>query len=198
MVSDRDKLLTSHVWKEFFRLFRVNLEFSTTYHPQTDGQTECVNQCLEMYLQCTVGDSPKIWKSWPTQAEFWYNSTYHFALGCSPFTALYGHEPFLGIPALVSSDTALVVADFIADQQLHTELLKDHLAEAQARMKVTAHCQRIDVHFQVGDKVFLKLQPYAQSSLINRPYPKLAKKYYGPHNSTEDWECCLSSGFTSV
>ena len=121
MISDRDKLFMSHVWKEIFKLFGVNLKFSTAYHPQTDGQTERVNQCLEIYLRCSVGDSPKTWKSWLAHAEFWYNSTYHYALVCSPFTALYGHEPIVGIPALVSSDTAPVMAEFIADHQLHTE-----------------------------------------------------------------------------
>ena len=181
MVSDRDKLLTSHVWKELFKLLGVHLEFSTAYHPQTDGQTERVNQCLEMYLRCSVGDSPQTWKSWLAQAEFWYNSTYHSALGCSPFTALYGHEPFVGVPMSESSDTLPVVTDFIADRKIHTELLKDHLARAQSGMKIAADRQRTDVHFQVGDKVLLKLQPYAQSSLVNRPYPKLAKKYYGPY-----------------
>ena len=48
-------------------------------------------------------------------------------------------------------------------------------------MKVNEDRQRTDMNFQVGDKVLLTIQPYAQSSLINRPYPMLAKKYYGPY-----------------
>lgn len=176
MISDRDTIFTSQVWKKLFKLLGVNLEFSTAYHPQMDGQMERVNQCLEMYLRCSVGDSPVKWKSWLAQAEFWYNSTHHSALGCSPFKALYGYEPFVGIPSSVSAATPLVVADFIADRKLHTALLKDHLTKAQIRMKVSADRQRTDVVFQVGDKVLLKLQPYAQSSLDNRPFPKLTMK----------------------
>jgi len=88
IVSDRDKVFTSVFWKELFRLLGTTLMFSSAYHPQTNGQTERVNQCLEMYLRCLVYDTPKKWKSMLAQEEFWYNSTFHFSLGCSPFQAL--------------------------------------------------------------------------------------------------------------
>lgn len=64
IVIDRDTIFVSHFWKELFRLYKVNLHLSTTYHPQTDGQTKRVNQCLEMFLRCSIQDSPKSWKSW--------------------------------------------------------------------------------------------------------------------------------------
>ena len=180
MVSDRDKVFTSHVWKELFKLLGVQLQLSTAYHPQTDGQTERVNQCLEMYLRCSVGDSPSKWHSWLPQAEFWYNSSHHSSLGCSPFKALYGHDPFVGVPVDTPSDAPPLVADFLADHKLHSVLLKEHLEKARKRMKLLADRSRTDVSFQVGDKVLLKLQPYAQSSVVNRPFPKMAMKYYGP------------------
>ena len=59
IVSDRDIIFVSAFWKELFKLYRVNLQLSTAYHPQSDGQTERVNQCLELYLRCAVQDSPK-------------------------------------------------------------------------------------------------------------------------------------------
>ena len=59
MVSDRNKIFTSSVWTKLLKLVGVQLWFSTAYYPQTDGQTEHVNQCLEMYLRCAVGDAPK-------------------------------------------------------------------------------------------------------------------------------------------
>jgi hypothetical protein len=65
------------------------------------------------------------------------------------------------------------------------QALKQHLAQAQNRMKVMADKKRTDHQFQVGDKVLLKLQPYTQSSVANRPYPKLAYKFYGPYTILE-------------
>jgi hypothetical protein len=59
-------------------------------------------------------------------------------------------------------------------------LLKEHLLKAQNRMKLQADRQRSGRSFQVGEQVLLKLQPYAQTSLVNRPFPKLAFKYFGP------------------
>lgn len=52
---------------------------------------------LEMYLRCAVFNDLKCWKSWLSQAEFWYNYPYHTSLGCSPFYALYGYEANVGI-----------------------------------------------------------------------------------------------------
>lgn len=85
IVSDRDRIFTSVFWKELFSLFGTCLLRTTAYHPQIDGQSERVNQCLEMYLRCVVHDSPKKWKNWLTPAELWYNSCFHTSLGCSPF-----------------------------------------------------------------------------------------------------------------
>lgn len=85
MISDRDKVFTSNVWKELFKLLKVNLLMSSAYHPQKDGQTERVNQCLETYLRCFVHACPAKWSSWLAFAEFWYNCSYHSALGISPF-----------------------------------------------------------------------------------------------------------------
>ena len=86
----------------------------------------------------------------------------------------------MGVPMAASPGTPPVVAEFIADHQLHSVLLKQHLERAQKRMKASADRLRTATEFQLGDKVLLKLQPYAQSSVVNRPFPKLAMKFYGP------------------
>jgi hypothetical protein len=93
IISDRDKIFTSALWKELFCLIDTKLMMSSAYHPQTDGQTKRLNQCLESYLRCTVHACPNKWFRWLPLAEFWYNTAFHTAIGRTPFEALYGHPP---------------------------------------------------------------------------------------------------------
>lgn len=93
IISDRDRVFTSSVWQQLFRLSDTKLMMSSSYHPQTDGQTERLNQCVEGYLRCTVHSYPRQWSKWISVAEFWYNTSTHSALGKSPFEVLYGYTP---------------------------------------------------------------------------------------------------------
>jgi hypothetical protein len=70
----------------------TKLKLSSAYHPQTDGQTEVVNCCLEQYLQCFVHQWPHKWYNYLPWAEYWY-TTYHGSTGMTPFQALYGRLP---------------------------------------------------------------------------------------------------------
>jgi hypothetical protein len=83
-------------------------------------------------------------------AEFWYNSTFHSSLGCSPFKALYGHEPNLGALPEVASDSP--VAGVLADRSDQIELIKKHLIAAQQRMKVYADSKRSEASVSGGRK----------------------------------------------
>lgn len=185
IVSDRDRIFTSHFWKLLFAKLGTKLKFTTAYHPQTAGQSERVNQSLEMYLRCSIQDNPKQWRLWLPLAELWYNSSFHSSIGCSPFKALYGHEPNLGAMPADSTDPSSPIPDMVSDKAAQLELLKQHLASAQNRMKTKADRNRTEKEFQVGEKVLLKLQPYVQKSVVNRPYPKLAYKYFGPYEVME-------------
>lgn len=93
LVSDRDRIFTSTLWTILFKLAGTQLRMSSSYHPQTDGQTERVNQCLETYLRCFVHACPSQWSRWLALAEYWYNTSFHSALGTTPFEVLYGHKP---------------------------------------------------------------------------------------------------------
>lgn len=85
MVSDRDHIFTSQLWHELFCLLGVELRMSSAYHPQSDGQTERVNQCMETFLRCFANAAPSKWFEWLHLAEFWYNTTWHSSLQQSPF-----------------------------------------------------------------------------------------------------------------
>ena len=185
IVSDRDRVFTASFWQELFKLLDTKLHMSSAYHPQTDGQTERVNQCLEMFLRCVVSDSPKLWHKWLSSAELWYNSTYHTALQCTPFKALYGVDPNPGAVPVLQTESDTEASTFLQHRQDLLDRLKEHLARAQNKMKTYADKNRSLRQFQVGDSVYLKLQPYAQSSVANRPFPKLAFKFFGPYKVVE-------------
>jgi hypothetical protein len=90
IVSVRDRIFLSKFWQELCSLAGVFLRMSSSYHPQTDGQTERVNQCMETYLCCFVHACPTKWIHWLFLAEFWYNTSFHSAIQRSPFEVLYG------------------------------------------------------------------------------------------------------------
>ena len=93
LISDRDRIFTSTLWTTLFKLAGTQLRMSSSYHPQSDGQTERVNQCLETFLRCFVHSCPSQWSKWLASAEYWYNTSFHSSLGTTPFEVLYGHKP---------------------------------------------------------------------------------------------------------
>jgi hypothetical protein len=93
IVSDRDPVFTVNVWRDLFGMAGIRLCMSTTFHPQTDGQSEVVNKVIAMYLRCVTGDRPRSWVDWLSWAEYCYNTSLHTALSDTPFEVVYGRPP---------------------------------------------------------------------------------------------------------
>jgi hypothetical protein len=181
LISDRDKIFVSSFWQNLFKLADTTLNLSSSYHPQTDGQTERLNQSLETYLRCTINANPKQWAKWLPLAEYWYNTTPHSALGRSPFEVLFGRKPRqFGVQA--SKDTGNQELDtWVREREAMIPVIRQHLARAQQRMKHQADKHRSERTFAVGDSVYLRLQPYVQTSVAQRSSQKLSFKYFGPY-----------------
>jgi hypothetical protein len=131
IISDRDKVFTSSIWQELFKLSETTLNKSSAYHPQTDGQTERLNQCLETYLRCMTHACPSKWMNWLALAEFWYNTTTHSAHGKTPFEVLYGHQPrHFGISA-GSHCTTEDLEQWLQDRKAMQVVIQHNLSRAQ-------------------------------------------------------------------
>jgi hypothetical protein len=142
IISNRDKIFASNIWKELFKLLKVDLQMSSAYHPQTDGQIERVNQCLKTYLRCFVHTCPTKWSNRLPLAEFWYNTCHHSALGNSPFRVLYEHEPnHFGIDARDTFHNEDLNA-WPKDRELMQQVNTQHLQRAQTKMKLYADSKR--------------------------------------------------------
>ncbi|GJU44521.1 reverse transcriptase domain-containing protein [Tanacetum coccineum] len=92
IISDRDSKFTSHFWKSLNEALGTQLDMSTAYHPQTDGQSERTIQTLEDMLRACVMDFKKGWDRHLPLIEFSYNNSYHTSIKAAPFEALYGRK----------------------------------------------------------------------------------------------------------
>ena len=90
IISDRGSVFTSIFWKSFQRAMGSSCSYSSPFHPQTDGQTERVNQVLEDMLRACIIDFQGSWEDHLPLVEFAYNNSYQSTIGMAPFEALYG------------------------------------------------------------------------------------------------------------
>ncbi|KAH9781057.1 Endonuclease [Citrus sinensis] len=100
IVSDGDAKFLSHFWKTLWGKLGTKLLFSTTCHPQTDGQTEVVNRTLSILLRAIIQKNLKTWEECLSHVEFAYNRTVHSATKFSPFEIVYGFNPLAPLDLL--------------------------------------------------------------------------------------------------
>jgi len=123
IVSDRGPQFVSKFWSRLFELLGTKINLSSAFHPQSDGQTERVNQVLEQYLRCFVNYQQDDWVDLLPLAEFTYNNTVHAATKHTPFFANYGYHPRFNIEPPASAEVPAA-----EDQLAKLQAIKDSLA----------------------------------------------------------------------
>lgn len=116
----------------------VEQNLSTSYHPQTDGQSEVLNRCLEGYLRCMCSARPTEWVRWLPLAEFWYNTNYHTSIKCTLYDIVHGQTPPIHLPYLQGESKVEAVDRSLSSREEAIQILKYNLHTAQNRMKQLA------------------------------------------------------------
>ncbi|GKB46820.1 putative nucleotidyltransferase, ribonuclease H, partial [Tanacetum coccineum] len=180
IVSDRDPRFTGRFWTELFKIMGTDLNFSTSFHPQTDGQTERVNALLELYLRHYVSANQHDWAKLLDVAQFSYNMQRSEATGKSPFELVTGRQP-LTPNALAASYEGSSPAAYKTMKEWHeqADLARASLDKAAKKMKKWADERRRHVEFEVGDQVMVKLLPQQFKSL-RKVHKGLIRRYEGP------------------
>lgn len=161
IVSDRDAKFLSYFWKTLWTKLGTKLLFSTTCHPQTDGQTEVVNRTLSTLLRAIIKTNLKSWEECLPHVEFAYNHSKHSATTFSPFEIVYGFNPItpLDLFPLPSSQQVNLdgarKADFV--QSLH-EKVRANIERRNDQYAKQANKGRTKVLFQPGDWVWIHMR----------------------------------------
>lgn len=177
IITDRDKLFTSKFWKSLLQQVGMRQSMSTAFHPQSDGQTERLNQTLEQYLRSYVNYEQNNWVELLPSAQWAYNSSNNESMGMSPFKANFGLEPT--VTHLESPKEDVQDATDLATRisTLHTNLQREWIF-LQNRMAHYYNKKRLPAPIlKEGDKVYL----VRKNILTNRPSDKLDWKKIGPY-----------------
>lgn len=108
---------------------------STTYHPQTNRQSELLNKCVQQNLRCYVAEVPSQWVAMLPWAELWYNTSYQTPASMTPFQALYGREPRTVYRYILGISASELVESYLLQRDEVLHILKNNLLTAQKRMK---------------------------------------------------------------
>ncbi|MCO5590784.1 hypothetical protein L7F22_044759 [Adiantum nelumboides] len=187
IVSDRDPRMTSNFWKGLFENLGTRLNFSSAYHPQTDGQKEIANLTILDLLKSYVMevDQRYQWEKYLPLVEYAYNNTVHTSTGKAPFEVIEGRSKS---PLLLKVYGKIFAADeYSRDLKESFQKIKEAISISQQKQKAAANKHRRALAFKENDWVLLKF-PKARLRHTSgknptghqKYYAKLAKRYYGP------------------
>nr|GEU74577.1 RNA-directed DNA polymerase [Tanacetum cinerariifolium] len=163
-IQGQAKLKPRHAkWVETLQDFQLGakLNFSSSHHPQTDGQTKVTNRSLGSILRCLVGGKPKQWDVALPQAKFAYNRSNHSSTGRSPFFIVYGRNPFTHLDLVPMVGDGLVSAEGDARARLIKELhaqVRELIIKHNLQYQTRANKHRKQVLFEEGDLVWIHLR----------------------------------------
>ena len=135
IISDRDPRFVSLFWKSLQLAMGTQLKFSTTFHPQTDGQSERVIHILEdMLLACTL-DFSGGWSDLLHLIEFSYNNSFQASIGMAPYEALYGRPCRSPSCWLEAGERGVLGPEIVQETSEKIGLIRERLLMAQSRQK---------------------------------------------------------------
>ncbi|KAK5785276.1 hypothetical protein PVK06_039843 [Gossypium arboreum] len=184
IVSDRDSRFTSRFWKKLQEALGTKLHFSTTFHPQTDGQSERIIQILEDMLRCCILEFSGSWERYLPLIEFAYNNSFQSSIKMAPYEALYGQKCCTPLFWTELGESKIFGVDLIKDAERKVKVIRESLKAATDRQKSYADLKRKDIEYQMGDKVFLKVSPWKKILRFGRK-GKLSPRFIGPYEISE-------------
>jgi len=178
VVLDRRPQFAAELTKELNRMLGIKTKLSTAFHPQTDGQTEWMNQELEQYLRLFIEHRQKDWLEWLAMAEFTVNNKVHTATKVSPFMANYRKEMRMG-GDIRRKGKVESVTEFIERMKRVHEEAEAALKKTQKEMKKYADRSRKETEkWKKGDRVLLSTKDLVFKERLVR---KLTERYIGPY-----------------
>ena len=184
IVSDRDPRFIAHLWRSLWeQLLGTKLKMSSSYHPETDGQTERANRTLEDILRAYVGPRHDDWDEYLPLAEIAYNQSMQASTGFTPYYLSSGRD-FASVltHALAGTDAVRnpTAAQMVTQWEAALVDAKENLQKAQQRQAHYADQHRRDLQFKVGDSVMLSTENIRGTASIMTGAPKLLPKFIGP------------------
>ncbi|GJS18402.1 putative reverse transcriptase domain-containing protein [Tanacetum coccineum] len=184
IISDRDSHFTLRVWQSLHKALGTQLNLSTAYHPQTDGQSERTIRPLEDMLRACVNDFGNGWDRYLPLVEFSYNNSYHTSIKAAPFEVLYDRKCRSPVCWVEVGEAQLTGPEIIHETTEKIFKIRDRMQAARDRQKSYADKRRRPLEFEVGDKVMLKVAPW-KGVMRFRKCGKLNPRYIGPFQIIE-------------
>ncbi|GKD39525.1 putative reverse transcriptase domain, ribonuclease H-like domain, aspartic peptidase domain protein, partial [Tanacetum coccineum] len=160
IIFDRDPRFASNFWRSLQNALGTNLDMSTAYHPQTDGQSKRTIQTLEDMLRACVIAFGKGWVNHLPLVEFSYNNSYHASIKAAPFEALYGRKCRSPICWTEVGEAQILDPELIQETTEKIDQIKQRMQAARDRQKSYANLKHKPMEFQFEDKVMLKVSPW--------------------------------------